>query len=148
MRKWKLWFRKTMIPWMIFFFYLRYVTVTVSENNMSSFEYSYFIVIVVNVGWTKSALNKENTNLSELKKRCEINLTMLLWLGKKKKKKTLVGLFQPTQNFGKLGLLFLLLLFCLFACLFVCLFLIFNFAFLNKIVEITIFKMHCNCPKC
>ena len=67
---------------------------------------------------------------------------------KKKKKKTLVGLFQPTQNFGKLGLLLLLLLFCLFACLFVCLFLIFNFVFLNQIVEITIFKMHCNCPKC
>ena len=53
----------------------------------TSFEYSYFIVIVVNLGWTKSALNKENTNLSELKKECEIYLTMLLWLGQKKKKK-------------------------------------------------------------
>ena len=80
---------------------------------------------MVNVGWTKSALNKENTNLSELKKRMR-NLSYHATVirpkkkqnktKKKKKKKTLVGLFQPTQNFGKLGLL---LLFSLFACLFV-----------------------------
>ena len=36
------------------------------------------IVIVVNIGWTKIALNKENTNPSELKK-CKIYLIMLLW---------------------------------------------------------------------
>ena len=53
---------------------------------------------------------------------------------KKKKKKDVCLPFSDQPNIlENLGCIFF--------------FLIFNFAFLNKIVEIIIFKMHCNCPK-
>ena len=62
------------------FLYLSYLrNVIVSKNNMSYFIW-IIIVIVVNIGWTKTALNKENTNLSEFKKKSKIYLIMLLWL--------------------------------------------------------------------
>ena len=55
----------------------------------------------------------------------------------KKKKRCLFALFRPTQNFGKLWLLFFFFFF----------FLIFSFSFLNKIVKIKVSKYIVTVPK-
>ena len=137
----------------VLFFYLRYVTVTVSENNMSYFIWIWLFYSHCGQYWLdQECINQEcikqrkyqlilmkKIPISELKKECEIYRIMLRWLGlkKKKKKKGWLAFFQQTQNFGKLGLL---LFFCLFVCLFVsfvCLFV----CFLD--IQFRILKQNC-----